>query len=50
MLSQLISKFMKTGSIINITSLAGARISQNVAYVSSKGGLKQLTKAVRRFS
>jgi NAD(P)-dependent dehydrogenase (short-subunit alcohol dehydrogenase family) len=49
LLSQLISKnFMKTGgSIINITSLAAEQgFPKNVAYVSSKGGLKQLTKAM----
>ena len=39
---------MKTGgSIINITSLAAEQgFPKNVAYVSSKGGLKQLTKAM----
>ena len=49
LLSQLISNnFMKTGgSIINITSLAAEQgFPKNVAYVSSKGGLKQLTKAM----
>jgi NAD(P)-dependent dehydrogenase (short-subunit alcohol dehydrogenase family) len=49
MLSQLISKkFMKSGgSIINITSLAAELgCPDNVAYVASKGGLKQLTKAM----
>ena len=48
-LSQLISKnFMKSGgSIINITSLAAEQgFPDNVAYVASKGGLKQLTKAM----
>ena len=35
------------GSIINITSLAAEQgFPNNVAYVSSKGGLKQLTKAM----
>ena len=39
---------MKTGgSIINITSLAAEQgFPKNIAYVSSKGGLKQLTKAM----
>ena len=49
MLSQLISKsFMNSGgSIINITSLAAEQgFPNNVAYVASKGGLKQLTKAM----
>ncbi len=49
LLSQLISKnFMKSGtSIINITSLAAEQgFPDNVAYVASKGGLKQLTKAM----
>ncbi len=48
-LSQIISKkFMVSGSsIINITSLAAELgFPDNVAYVSSKGGLKQLTKAM----
>tara|TARA_B100001057_G_C22824790_1_gene940953 strand:- start:523 stop:1290 length:768 start_codon:yes stop_codon:yes gene_type:complete len=48
-LSQLISrKFMVSGgSIINITSLAAELgFPDNVAYVASKGGLKQLTKAM----
>ena len=48
-LSQLISKsFMNSGgSIINITSLAAEQgFPDNVAYVASKGGLKQLTKAM----
>ena len=48
-LSQIISKsFMNSGgSIINITSLAAEQgFPNNVAYVSSKGGLKQLTKAM----
>jgi NAD(P)-dependent dehydrogenase (short-subunit alcohol dehydrogenase family) len=48
-LSQLISKnFMNSGgSIINITSLAAEQgFPNNVAYVASKGGLKQLTKAL----
>ncbi len=47
--SQIVSKkFMKSGgSIINITSLAAEQgFPNNVAYVSSKGGLKQLTKAM----
>ena len=35
-----------TGSIINITSLAAElAFPDNPAYVASKGGLKQLTKA-----
>jgi len=35
------------GSIINITSLAAEQgFPDNVAYVASKGGLKQLTKAM----
>jgi NAD(P)-dependent dehydrogenase (short-subunit alcohol dehydrogenase family) len=49
LLSQLVSKkFMKPGSsIINITSLAAEQgFPNNVAYVASKGGLKQLTKAM----
>ena len=48
-LSQLISKkFMISGaSIINISSLAAELgFPDNVAYVASKGGLKQLTKAM----
>jgi NAD(P)-dependent dehydrogenase (short-subunit alcohol dehydrogenase family) len=48
-LSQLVAKkFMKSGgSIINITSLAAEQgFPNNVAYVASKGGLKQLTKAM----
>ena len=48
-ISQLISrKFMVSGaSIINITSLAAELgFPDNVAYVASKGGLKQLTKAM----
>ena len=48
-LSQMISKkFMNSGSsIINITSLAAEQgFPDNVAYVASKGGLKQLTKAM----
>jgi NAD(P)-dependent dehydrogenase (short-subunit alcohol dehydrogenase family) len=48
-LSQLVSrKFMISGgSIINITSLAAEQgFPDNVAYVASKGGLKQLTKAM----
>lgn len=37
----------KTGSIINITSLAAEQgFPDNPAYASAKGGLKQLTKAV----
>ena len=47
---QTVSKKMvkrKTGSIINITSLAAEfGFPNNPAYVSSKGGLKQLTKAL----
>ena len=49
LVSQLISKnFMVSGaSIINITSIAAELgFSENVAYVASKGGLKQLTKAM----
>ena len=49
MISQLVSrKFMTSGgSIINITSLAAEQgFPDNVAYVASKGGLKQLTKAM----
>ena len=47
--SQLVAKkFMPSGgSIINITSLAAEQgFPNNVAYVASKGGLKQLTKAM----
>ena len=49
LLSKYLSKnFMRTnGSIINITSLASEQgFPNNVAYVASKGGLKQLTKAM----
>ncbi len=49
LLSQTVSKnFMNSGgSIINITSLAAEQgFPDNVAYVASKGGLKQLTKAM----
>ncbi len=49
LLSQIISKkFMKNGGcIINMTSLAAEQgFPDNVAYVASKGGLKQLTKAM----
>ena len=49
LLTQMISKsFMNSGScIINITSLAAEQgFPENVAYVASKGGLKQLTKAM----
>ena len=49
MITQLIAKkFMKKGgNIINITSLAAEQgFPNNVAYVASKGGLKQLTKAM----
>lgn len=49
----LLSKFLsnnniiKGGSIVNITSLASEQgFPNNVAYVASKGGLKQLTKAM----
>ena len=48
-ISQIVSKnFMNLGgSIINITSLAAEQgFPDNVAYVASKGGLKQLTKAM----
>jgi len=49
-LSQLVAPHMidqKAGSIINITSLnAELAFPENVAYVASKGGLKQLTKAI----
>lgn len=48
-LAQIVFPHMKatgTGSIINITSIASEfGMSQNPAYVSSKGALKQLTKA-----
>jgi NAD(P)-dependent dehydrogenase (short-subunit alcohol dehydrogenase family) len=47
--SQLVSKNLMNsgGSIINITSLAAEQgFPDNVAYVASKGGLKQLTKAM----
>ncbi len=49
LLTQMISKnFMSSGgSVINITSLAAEQgFPDNVAYVASKGGLKQLTKAM----
>ncbi len=49
LLTQMISKnFMVSGScVINITSLAAEQgFPDNVAYVASKGGLKQLTKAM----
>ena len=49
LLAQVVSKsFMNSGSsIINITSLAAEQgFPENVAYVASKGGLKQLTKAM----
>tara|TARA_X000000950_G_C13918412_1_gene662109 strand:+ start:3353 stop:4126 length:774 start_codon:yes stop_codon:yes gene_type:complete len=49
LISQIISKnFMhKGGCIINITSLAAEQgFPENAAYVASKGGLKQLTKAM----
>ena len=37
----------KGGCIINITSLAAEQgFPENVAYVASKGGLKQLSKAI----
>ena len=48
-LSQFVSKnlMLSGGSIINITSLAAEQgFPDNVAYVASKGGLKQLTKAM----
>ena len=47
--SQLVAKkfMLSGGSIINITSLAAEQgFPDNVAYVASKGGLKQLTKAM----
>jgi NAD(P)-dependent dehydrogenase (short-subunit alcohol dehydrogenase family) len=51
-LSQIIFPYMKktgAGSIINITSIASELgMSKNPAYVSSKGGLKQLTKALAK--
>ena len=49
LISQMISKYCMPsgGSIINITSLAAEQgFPNNVAYVASKGGLKQLTKAI----
>lgn len=49
LISQMITKeFMPCGgSVINITSLAAEQgFPGNVAYVASKGGLKQLTKAM----
>jgi len=48
-LSKLVSQKMKStgGSIINITSInAELAFPDNPAYVASKGGLKQLTKAL----
>ena len=51
-LSQIVFPHMKAtgaGSIINITSIASEfGMSQNPAYVSSKGALKQLTKALAK--
>jgi NAD(P)-dependent dehydrogenase (short-subunit alcohol dehydrogenase family) len=51
-LSQIVFPYMKktgAGSIINITSIsAELGMSQNPAYVSSKGALKQLTKALAK--
>ena len=51
-LSQIVFPYMKasgSGSIINITSVSSELgMSQNPAYVSSKGGLKQLTKALAK--
>lgn len=49
LITQMISKYCMPsgGSIINITSLAAEQgFPNNVAYVASKGGLKQLTKAI----
>ena len=49
LISQMISKYCMPsgGNIINITSLAAEQgFPNNVAYVASKGGLKQLTKAI----
>lgn len=50
MLSQMVAKYMiirKSGVIINITSINAERgFPDNPAYVSLKGGLKQLTKAL----
>lgn len=52
LLSQLVSKQMikqKQGVIINITSLGAEQgFSNNPGYVASKGGLKQLTKALAK--
>jgi NAD(P)-dependent dehydrogenase (short-subunit alcohol dehydrogenase family) len=50
-LSQMAAEYMKSrgGVIINITSLCSELgFSNNPAYVASKGGLKQLTKALAR--
>lgn len=51
-LSQIVFPHMRAsraGSIINITSIASEfGMSQNPAYVSSKGALKQLTKALAK--
>ena len=51
-LSQIVFPYMKAtgaGSIINITSIASELgMSKNPAYVSSKGALKQLTKALAK--
>ena len=51
-LSQLVARHMirqKEGVIINITSLGAEQgFSNNPAYVASKGGLKQLTKALAK--
>jgi len=51
-LSQLVAKHMikqKSGVIINITSIGAEQgFPNNPAYVASKGGLKQLTKALAR--
>lgn len=49
LISQIVSKnyMHKGGCIINITSLAAEQgFPENVAYVASKGGLKQLSKAI----
>lgn len=50
LLSQMVARHMikqKSGVIINITSLGAEQgFSNNPAYVASKGGLKQLTKAL----
>lgn len=51
-LSQMVAKYMiqqKSGVILNITSLGAEQgFPNNPAYVASKGGLRQLTKALAR--